>query len=206
MSRTHSDNGDSEPLLTNSALLVDDPEALLTEAEPADDVCSCSYRHRVLPLLLLGIIALLVCLTVFHPRLFGIERLENLGSAGLSLVCPQVICPRCWPHRSKRTQPRATVSANDSTAVSEDSSAFPPRDSRLGDGCSHVYLDLGTNTGIQLRKLFEPTTHGGGGESIHPYFDQFFGKAEETNGRRHVCAFGFEVSGGRVEDTDQRLK
>ena len=45
------------------------------------------------------------------------------------------------------------------------------------DGCQHVYLDMGTNTGVQIRKLFEP--HLFPNASVLPIFDKFFGRAEK---------------------------
>ena len=44
------------------------------------------------------------------------------------------------------------------------------------DGCYHVYLDLGSNRGVQIRKLYEP--------ALFPHakvlhiFDKYFGKFE----------------------------
>lgn len=53
--------------------------------------------------------------------------------------------------------------------------------------CQHVYLDIGTNVGVQLRKLFQPEFFS---ESpIIDVFSTFFGDVAD---RRNVCAFGFE--------------
>ena len=41
------------------------------------------------------------------------------------------------------------------------------------DGCHHVYLDMGTNTGVQIRKLYQP--HLFPNASVLPIFDKFFG-------------------------------
>lgn len=65
--------------------------------------------------------------------------------------------------------------------------ARSPRTSdRLGDGCHHVYIDLGTNVGVQIRKLYEPSLFPGA--PILPIFDAYFG----TGNRSDACAFGFE--------------
>jgi len=54
------------------------------------------------------------------------------------------------------------------------------------DGCSHVYLDVGSNVGVQIRKLYD-------GRSVYPdapvhdIFDKYFGKDHSK-----VCAIGFE--------------
>ena len=52
--------------------------------------------------------------------------------------------------------------------------------------CKHVYLDVGTNIGVQIRKLFEP--HKYAGAAVLPIFDGIFGPAPRCN----VCAVGFE--------------
>jgi hypothetical protein len=63
-----------------------------------------------------------------------------------------------------------------------------PRRPRLADGCQHVYLDVGTNIGVQIRKLFEPQHYPNA--KILPIFDQAFG----TDRTRTVCAFGWEAN------------
>ena len=45
------------------------------------------------------------------------------------------------------------------------------------DGYRHVFLDLGTNTGVQIRKLYEP--HLFPNASVLPIFDKFFGPIGE---------------------------
>ena len=45
------------------------------------------------------------------------------------------------------------------------------------DGCRHVFLDMGTNTGVQIRKLYEP--HLFPNASVLPIFDKFFGPIGE---------------------------
>ena len=45
------------------------------------------------------------------------------------------------------------------------------------DGCRHVYLDMGTNRGIQIRKLYEP--HLFPNAKVLPIFDKFFGPIGE---------------------------
>ena len=52
------------------------------------------------------------------------------------------------------------------------------------DGCYHVYLDLGTNTGVQIRKLFEP--HKFPSADVLPIFDKYFGPVTEGTSPRYV--------------------
>ena len=61
------------------------------------------------------------------------------------------------------------------------------------DDCYHVYLDVGSNIGIQIRKLFEPSRYPDA--SVHSIFDLNFGtsanRLKEGN-QDKVCAIGFE--------------
>ena len=59
------------------------------------------------------------------------------------------------------------------------------RKPKLADGCRDVYIDLGTNVGVQIRKIFEPQLYPGG--AVLPRFDKYFGTK-----RSNVCVFGFE--------------
>ncbi|CAB4065656.1 unnamed protein product [Lepeophtheirus salmonis] len=54
--------------------------------------------------------------------------------------------------------------------------------------CTHVYLDVGTNIGVQIRKVFEPHLYPEA--KMHPYFNKHFGGPEYRKSR--VCAIGFE--------------
>lgn len=51
--------------------------------------------------------------------------------------------------------------------------------------CDHFYFDMGTNIGVQIRKLYEPQYFEGA--PVLPIFDKYFGED-----RRRVCAVGFE--------------
>lgn len=56
------------------------------------------------------------------------------------------------------------------------------------DGCESIYLDFGTNTGVQIMKLMQPDYFPGA--QILPHFDKYFGN--ENARRKSVCAMGFE--------------
>ena len=62
------------------------------------------------------------------------------------------------------------------------------------DGCYHVYLDVGSNIGIQIRKLFEPEKYPDA--YVHSIFNSSFGTIEDrrdsSKNGRVVCAVGFE--------------
>jgi hypothetical protein len=57
------------------------------------------------------------------------------------------------------------------------------------DGCWHVYLDLGSNVGLQVRKLYELQQFKNA--SIQHVFHKYFGQ-DQLERRQHVCAIGFE--------------
>ena len=44
--------------------------------------------------------------------------------------------------------------------------------------CRHVYLDLGTNIGMQIRKLYEPELYPQ--SPMLPLFDKYFGHTNRT--------------------------
>ena len=51
------------------------------------------------------------------------------------------------------------------------------RGQNILDGCHHVYLDVGSNIGVQIRKLFEPEKFPNAG--IHSFFQKSFGSIEK---------------------------
>jgi hypothetical protein len=64
------------------------------------------------------------------------------------------------------------------------------RTPKLGDGCNSIYLDIGTNIGVQIRKLFEPQLYASA--PYLQYFYQAFGNVTERREPGAVCVFGFE--------------
>lgn len=63
------------------------------------------------------------------------------------------------------------------------------------DGCHHLYIDVGTNTGLQLRKLFEPDQYPKA--EILPFYDRYFGNFQTRQANlkldpKYICAVGFE--------------
>jgi len=58
----------------------------------------------------------------------------------------------------------------------------------LLDGCYHVYLDVGSNVGVQVRKLFQPSLYPKA--PILPMFDKTFGPLKDRKDK--ICAVGFE--------------
>ena len=70
------------------------------------------------------------------------------------------------------------------------------------DGCHHVYLDVGSNIGVQIRKLFEPERYPDA--PIHSFFKQNFGtidkrKSSHSGHASFLCAIGFEPNPRHAE-------
>jgi len=88
-------------------------------------------------------------------------------------------------------------STGDSSSLHNNGGAYEAEeeDSNPLDGCYHVYLDVGSNVGVQVRKLFEPQHY-----ADAPFvglFERTFGTtAERTKFQPEVkdtvCAVGFE--------------
>jgi len=57
------------------------------------------------------------------------------------------------------------------------------------DGCLHVFLDLGSNRGLQIRKLYEP--HLFPLAPILPLYEKYFGPPEQRN-LQELCTVAFE--------------
>ena len=52
-------------------------------------------------------------------------------------------------------------------------------------GCTHAYVDVGTNIGVQIKKLYQPALYAEA--PVLPVFEQSFGSDRCT-----VCSIGFE--------------
>ena len=91
----------------------------------------------------------------------------------------------------------------------------PEGQARWADGCDHVFLDIGANRGVSIRKLFEPEAYPTAGYDwdnaglprwllgknrtapnghifYAPLFDAHFGTDRTSNNFGGICAFGFE--------------
>jgi len=73
-------------------------------------------------------------------------------------------------------------------ASSAASPAAARRRRRLGDGCHHVFLDVGANIGIHARFLYEPARYPDS-KSSAAAFDREFGTERDN---RDYCVFAFE--------------
>lgn len=70
--------------------------------------------------------------------------------------------------------------------------------------CSAAYLDVGTNIGVQIRKLYEPHKYPSAG--VLPVFRASFGR---ESSRCHVCTIGFEPNPHhvkRLSELEARLR
>lgn len=60
--------------------------------------------------------------------------------------------------------------------------------------CKHIYLDIGTNIGVQIRKLYEPSYYPSA-PAINTY-NEYFGKSKTHS---NVCSIGFEASSNHTD-------
>jgi len=70
----------------------------------------------------------------------------------------------------------------------------------LLDGCAQVYLDIGSNVGVQVRKLFEPSLYPGA--PVLEVFNRAFGDAghrSQPSSQSGLCAVGFEANPARTD-------
>ncbi len=68
------------------------------------------------------------------------------------------------------------------------------------DGCRHIFLDVGSNRGVQIRKLFQPALFPSA--PIVNHFEEMFGADEDRSagwGDR-VCAVAFEPNPRHAEE------
>ncbi|XP_059086072.1 uncharacterized protein LOC131882819 [Tigriopus californicus] len=65
--------------------------------------------------------------------------------------------------------------------------ARPHQSRNILDGCRYVYLDVGSNVGIQVRKLFEPDLYPDA--LVHKVFNEAFGNPRDLS---VICSVGFE--------------
>lgn len=76
-----------------------------------------------------------------------------------------------------------------SSTVDDEPQAATKRTKKLGDGCYHVFLDVGANIGMNGRFLYEPEKYPVA--KVHRAFDRHFGKPAARD-NRFVCIFAFE--------------
>ena len=54
----------------------------------------------------------------------------------------------------------------------------PKREPNFLDGCAHVYLDVGTNVGVQIRKLYEPFRFKTWSGGLAPIFRRYYNNSK----------------------------
>jgi len=95
------------------------------------------------------------------------------------------------------TKPAAVVESPPTPSLRQQGSKAPSssatqRKPKLTDGCWGVYLDVGSNLGVQVRKVFEGEKYSGA--PVLPYFNRHFGSPEQRRAPGRVCAIGFEAN------------
>ena len=79
--------------------------------------------------------------------------------------------------------------------------AGPAMTTRLGDGCRHVFLDVGSNRGVHVLFLTEPHLFPNSSFLARGFFASYFGPHFATDPA--VCAFGFEPNAAHAERLDR---
>lgn len=77
----------------------------------------------------------------------------------------------------------------------------PPEDVRkekLGDGCYHVFLDVGSNIGVHARFIYEPKKYLAVNHEVQQLFTDHFGDRFSRD-PRDVCVFAFEPNPAHKE-------
>lgn len=90
----------------------------------------------------------------------------------------------------------ASQKASTFTVIPEQLSNHPANDLlEFFQGCKYIYLDVGSNVGVQIRKLYEPERYPGA--PVLEIFDEIFGKDRQN--RTDICAVGFEPNPYHIE-------
>jgi len=108
---------------------------------------------------------------------------------GLALLLAVIVCQ---PSQAVLLPRRARYSAT--TQVNDSPTRAPEPETCQYCHCKKVYLDAGTNIGVQIRKLYEPEKFPGA--PALRLFDRSFGVGD----RQSVCAFGFEPNPRHSEE------
>lgn len=69
-----------------------------------------------------------------------------------------------------------------------------PQEQRMGDGCYHIFLDVGANIGVHSRFLFEPFLYPNAKDAIN-LFNEQFGNSRDN---RDFCTFAFEPNPAHI--------
>ena len=70
------------------------------------------------------------------------------------------------------------------------------RDKNPLDGCLHVFIDLGSNRGLQIRKLYEPHTFPLA--PVLPLYEKYFGAPDDRT-LSEICSVSFEPNSKHAE-------
>ena len=100
--------------------------------------------------------------------------------------------------RSMIVLPHVSSAANITPVIQSTSGPTP----RLGDGCFHVFLDVGANIGVHGRFLFEPEKYPKA-RIARSIFDSEFGPDRDN---RVICSFEFEPNPAHQEQLGKRVR
>lgn len=63
--------------------------------------------------------------------------------------------------------------------------------------CKQFYVDLGSNVGVQVRKLYQPELYPEA--AVLPIFEQYFGSGHHRRSNKQLCSVGFEMNPKHTE-------
>ena len=109
------------------------------------------------------------------------------------------------PDLFKECQCYLPITTNDVVKEEKAAARFPSKEAfqSMLLGCRKFYFDVGSNVGVQVRKLYEPEKYPGA--AILPFFDEFFGSAASRKNSSGLCVLGFEGNSkhaGRLKEVE----
>jgi hypothetical protein len=115
----------------------------------------------------------------------------GLGSRRTWYALPVVLASALLSASAFFSTPNITSDDHSVYEIADGISISPLKQKWL-DCSSGIYLDVGTNVAVQIRKLYEPDKFPGA--KVLPVFDKYFGRD-----RSRVCAVGFEPNTAHTE-------
>ncbi|KAL3798255.1 hypothetical protein HJC23_000169 [Cyclotella cryptica] len=84
----------------------------------------------------------------------------------------------------------------DSAALDDSLRVVPKAAPKLADGCTHVFLDVGSNVGLHVRYLYEPKLYPKA-QIARKFFREALGPESERD-NNHICVFSFEPNPSHI--------
>jgi hypothetical protein len=102
--------------------------------------------------------------------------------------------PAGLPAATATAPTRQHACRNSSSSSAAAAAAATPAAAPILTGCHHVFLDVGANIGVNIRKLFEPEKYPNATIAKHKNFMRLMGTPQQRAQPGALCAFGFEAN------------